>query len=317
MIQDRNTKKRELIKNGTFERFRAIKKQQYDSGFEPSQDPKDYFVDEEAMELLESLEKSTKRKKATFRKHASFMNQFYENIGLLTLTFKDAAIDLISFEWLKKNTTYVLKNCFDDYEGKFEISPNGRLHFHAIVGWNGPIETFETKQEGTLVRKPDLQELWYGETTEDGQPSKYGIYQLKPIRRKKDDLNASTNYTMKSLNTIEAYITKNEGIDLSELVDDSLILAVNTSNIIVARGTPYQQWNKAREEQDKMIRRKARTFNGSFYNDHKFDGRKVFREWAEREKEQNISIKQGAHVDLFGKDFRLVDVKDFKEANNG
>lgn len=313
MIQDRKTKKQELIKNGTFERFRAMKKEQYDKGIEPTEDPAYYFVDEEAKELLDSLEKSTKRKKATFRKHAHFMSDFYQNIGLLTLTFKDSVIDLVSFEWLKKVITYILKNCFKDYLGKFEISPKGRLHFHAIVGWNGDIETFETKKEGTLIKKLDLQELWYGETTEEGQPSKYGIYQLKPIRRKKDDINASTNYTMKSLNTIEAYITKDEGIDLKDLVDESLVLAVNSSNIIVARGTPYQKWNKAREEQDKMIRRTARTFNGSFYDKNKFNGRKVFREWAEREKEQNISIKRGEHIDLLGKDFKLVSIDDYKE----
>ena len=313
MIQDRNTKKQELIKNGTFERFRAMKKEQYDKGIEPTEDPSYYFVDEEAKELLDSLEKSTKRKKATFRKRASFMSQYYENIGLLTLTYSEKSIDFSSFKSKRDTLIRILKTCFGDFEGKFEISPKGRLHFHAIVGWNGEIETFETTKEGTLIKKPDLQELWYGETTEEGQPSKYGIYQLKPIRRKKDDINASTNYTMKSLNTIEAYITKDEGIDLKDLVDESLVLAVNSSNIIVARGTPYQQWNKAREEQDKMIRRTARTFNGSFYDKNKFNGRKVFREWAEREKEQNISIKRGEHIDLLGKDFKLVSIDDYKE----
>lgn len=189
-----------------------------------------------------------------------------------------------------------------------------------IVGWDGDVEKFPAFKEKngklipiTLIRKLDLQELWFGEKDENGQPTKYGIYELQPIIRSRDDINASTNYAMKSLNTIESYITKDEQVDLSDLVDESLIIAVNTSNIITARGTPYQAFKKARNEQDRMIRNKARTFNGSFYNIHKFDGRKVFREWAVREKEQNISVHQGEHIDLFGKDFRLVDIDDFRK----
>lgn len=320
MIQDRQAKKQELIKNGDFERYIALKKEQYDAGFEPNDDPAYYLLDEEAKDLLDCLEKSTKRKKADFRRHSVFMSKYYDNIGLLTLTFSTKALDKSNLERKKQVLTEILKKCFEDYIGKFEISPNGRLHAHLIVGWNGSVDLFPAKKEKNgevrtiaLIRKHDLQELWYGEKDENGQPTKYGIYELQPINRSRDDLNASTNYAMKSLNTIESYITKDEQVDLSDLVDESLIIAVNTSNIITARGTPYQAFKKARNEQDKMIRKKARTFNGSFYDKHKFDGRKIFREWAMREKEQNISVHPGEHIDLFGKDFRLVDIEDYKE----
>lgn len=315
--------KEELIKNGKYSNYKIAKKEVYNAGYEPSDDPKDYDLLPEELDLIKRIEKSTKKKKQSFRRHAYFMSEYYDNIGLLTLSYSDTALNKTSLETKKQLLTEILKTCFEDYIGKFEISPNGRLHFHAIVGWNGFVITKDSYRDGHInqlvMNKTDLTELWYGDpvinkTTpskrkemEKGTPTKYGIYDLVLIPKNKKDRDKATNYSLKSLNSMESYIQKDEQIDDSIKVDDELIYAVNTSNILTARNTPYQAFKKAQDEQDREIKRKARVFNSSFYDEHKFDTKAVFRRWAEDNKDTVITD----YLDLFEKDFKLVKEKDF------
>ncbi len=320
-MNDREIKKQELIRDGTFQNFKTLIKQQWNEDQIPNQDPKYYGVDEDVMRLLESILKSTKRTKAAFRKHISFMNEYYDNIGLLTLGYSDLTRDKSSLESKRHIMTKVLKECFDDFIGKFEISPTGKLHAHLIVAWNGNVNTFpswRTDDSGnsrinTLVKKDDLQELWYGQKDENGQPTKYGIYDLVLVDKEKHGMNKTSNYVLKSLNTMESYITKDEQVNDKNLASDELILEVNHSNIIVARNTPFQSWNKARTEQDKYIKKSARIFEPSFYDEHKYSPKSVFREWAEENRFTNISMNQEKHIDLFGKDFKLIDINDYRK----
>lgn len=313
-------KKQELIRKGVFERFKQLKKDQWSEGFEPTEDPKYYGVDDEGMKLLNALELSTKRKKADFRQHAKFMSDFYDNLGLLTLGYSDLTRDSSSLDSKRHTVTQILRTCFDDFIGKFEISPNGKLHIHLLVAWNGKADTFirytqdekGEKHTNTLVKKFDLQDLWYGETDKNGQPTKYGIYDLILIDKNKHSTDKTANYTLKALNTMESYITKDEQIDIENLIDEELVLQVNHSNIITARNTPYQAWKKARNEQDRYIKKSARVFETSFYDAHKFDRKSVFREWAEENKYTNISAHPGEHIDLFGDEFKLISIDDYK-----
>ena len=316
--------KAELIKNGTFNKYREKLKEQWNNNEVPTQDPSFYGVSENESRLLESLERSTKKKKADFRQHARFIAEYYDNIGLLTLGFSNRVRDSISFDWMKQLTTSTLKNCFGDYIGKFEISPNGKIHAHFIVGWNGDVVTFLSNRQddkghwhtNTMVKKSDLQDLWFGEGYIDDQgkkqPTKYGIYDLVLIDKSKKETDKATNYSMKSLNTMESYIQKSEELDLSpdSLVDEELIFLVNTSNILTARNTPYQKWKKARDTQDMEIKRKARTFETDFYNDNKYNSKKVFREWAENNKDVQLTD----YLRLFNDDFKIVSIDDYRDS---
>lgn len=308
-----------MIKNGTLSDYLQKKKEQWNNDQEPTNDPTFYNVDYETFELLESLEKSTKRKKANVRRHAYFMAEYYDNIALLTLSFSDRTLNGTTFESKRQIVRRILSECFDDYIGLFEISPNGRLHAHFIVSWNGVPETFisnrydEQKKrwfKNTLVKKQDLQEMFYGEKDSNGQPTKYGIYDLVLIDTKdKNSTKKTANYTMKTLNTMESYITKDEQINFDSLIDDELVLQVNTANIIVKRNTPFQEWNKDRREQDKDIKRKARVFEPSFYDENKFNSISVFREWALKNKD----IKPTDYLQLFGNDFELVQIDQYRK----
>lgn len=315
-MRENDIRKIELIRDGTFKRFLNAKKEQFNDGFEPDKDPSTYGVDEEAMTLLNALEKSTKRKKRDFRQHAAFMSEYYQNIGLLTLTFSSRAIEKSSFDRKKEAVTSILKTCFEDYIGMFEISPKGRLHAHLVVAWNGGTHPFTARREKagkwqtvTLLKKDDLQELWFGERDENGQPTKYGHYDLAPITRSRTDTNKAVNYTMKTLNTIESYVTKEDLESIEADIDDDLIIAVNTSNILTARGTPYQRWKKDRAEQDRDLRRKARIFEGSFYDEHKYEPNYVFREWAESQRGELLTD----YLKMFDDDFKIVQISDYKD----
>ena len=90
-------------------------------------------------------------------------------------------------------------------------------------------------------------------------------------------------------------------------VDDELIFAVNTSNILTARNTPYQAFKKAQDEQDRFIKGRARTFDYSFYDSHKFGTKKAFREWAEENKNTVLTD----YITMFEDDFKIVKEKDF------
>lgn len=303
--------KEELIKNGKFFDYKLARKEVYNAGDIPTDDPAAYDLTEEELNLIKRIEKSTKRKKQDFRRHAYFMSEYYDNIGLLTLSYSDKALDISSLESKKGALTEILKTCFEDYIGKFEISPNGRLHFHAIVGWNGLAITMPSYRDGytndLVISKNDLTDLWYGKKGKEGQPTKYGIYDLVLIPKNKKDRDKATNYSLKSLNSMESYIQKDEKIDPQNKIDDELIFAVNTSNILTARNTPYQRFKKAQDEQDREIKRKARIFDTTFYDEHKFSSKKNFREWAEMNKNTFLTD----YLCLFDNDFKVVKEKDF------
>ena len=303
--------KAELIRSGKFEKFRDIKKDQYAAGYEPDKDPKTYGLTEEEKALCDSLEKSTKRKKCNFRKHAWFMHQYYDNVGLLTLGYSNKQRDANTFDWKREQLTEILKQCFCDFIGKFEISPSGKLHAHLIVAWNGEVTTREIFRDGhvnlQVLNKHDLTDLWFGTSDPFGQPTKNGIYDLMLVPNDRTESNMSVNYAMKSLNTMESYIQKDEQIDFHDMIDEELVFQVNTSNIITARGTPFQEWNKARTLQDKDIKRKCRVFDSPFYEAHKWQPMTVFREWATRHKDDLLTPK----LRLFEEDFKLVDITDF------
>jgi len=312
----RKREKEELIKNGKFSDYKAARKEEYAAGNLPTDDPAAYGLTPDELNLVKRIDKSTKNKKQRFRNHAYFMSIYYDNIGLLTLTYSDKALSKSSLETKKEQLTKILKSCFEDYEGKFEISPNGRLHFHAIVGWNGTVITRTVYRDGhvneLVMNKTDLTEQWYGETKrkgteEKGNPTKYGVYDLVIIPKNEKDRDKATNYSMKSLNSMESYIQKDEQLNDGIKVDEELIFAVNTSNILVARNTPYQAFKKAQEEQDRMIKRKARAFDSSFYESHKFGTKKSFREWAENNKNTILTD----YLDMFDDDFEVVKEKDF------
>lgn len=321
-MNQRDIKKANLIKDGIFDDYRKKRKEQYNDGYiEINEDPEYYGVTEEEKQLLDCLLKSTKNKKADYRKHAQFMKDFYDNVGLLTLGFSDEKIECSKLESKRHIVADTLKECFCDYMGKFEISPKGRLHAHFIVAWNGEIQTFESirtdengkRYKDTLVKKTDLQKMWYGEKTETGQPQKYGIYDLVLISKEREKLNKTVNYTLKNLNTMTSYISKEERtLSSVDLVDEELIYQVNHSNVITARNTPYQAWNKARKEQDRYIRKSARVFEPSFYERNKYGTKTTFRQWAEDNRHTNIAIKPGEHADLFGDTFKLIEISDYK-----
>lgn len=310
--------KSELVKSGKFQEYQKIKKDAYNEGYFLSDDPKDFNLSELELDLIKRLEKSTKRKKSDFRRHAYFMSAFYDNIGLLTLTYSDKALSLSNLETKKQQLTQILKQVFEDYIGKYEISPNGRLHFHAIVAWNGKAKTRtiyrDNHKNELVINKHDLTTLWYGEKDNNDQPTKYGVYDLVLIANTKADKDKATNYAMKSLNTMESYITKDEEISLDKesLIDEELLYQVNTSNILTPRNTPYQRFKNNQDIQDREIKRLCRAFEPSFYEKNKFNGRKIFREWAMMNKETNISIVPNTHRDLLGKDFKIVQANDFK-----
>lgn len=313
-MNQRELDKIELIKNGDYERFLDLKKHQFKNGLIPSDDPKFYLLTEYELELSKCIDKSTKKKKQENRLHAYFMHEFYDNIGFLTLTLSDKCIKY-KYESIRQIASRILDACFDDYIGKFEISPKGRLHGHFITAWNGHCETFIAKRKNTkgirttytMVKKQDLQDLRYG-SNKTKQPSKYGIYDLIYIDKDNLELKKISNYSLKSLNTMESYITKNDELTFNNLVDEDLIIQVNKSNIMTKRNTPYQNWKKARKEQDNLIKRKARTFDTYFYDKNKYNSKEVFRQRAK----DNSKEKLTDYLMLFEDDFKLIEIDDYK-----
>lgn len=293
--------KAELIKNGTLQRYKEMLSEVYNAGFEPSSDPADYHLTEQEKDLCDRLLLSTKKKKQKFRNHTWFMHQYYEHVGFLTLTYSDETRDNSALEWKKESVTEILSKCFSDYIGKPELSPSGKLHFHFIVAWNGTLDPVIIKRNGieyTNIRKADLQQLWYGT---------YGIYELTLLPSDRTSSNKAANYAMKSLNTMDSYILKDEELDLKNIVSDELIYAVNTSNIMVKRDTPYHKWNKAYTEQKKFIKHQCRVFDTPFYEDNKYAKIDVFKEWATR----HIGTRATDYCEIIPKDFKLIDIKNF------
>lgn len=312
--------KADLVKNGIFGDFLKSRKNQYNEGMEPNEDPKFYGMTEYEKELCDSLMHSKKCKKKESRIHVRFMHDFYDNIGFLTLTFSDAKIGSMTYECMRKKVCEVLNNCFDDFIGRPELSKSGRIHFHFIVAWNGPVATRDVYREGKtnklVLNKKDLQELWFGEWLDDKTPSKYGVYDLILLRNlENEDLNKTSNYIMKSLYTMESYITKQDEEDFSQILDDELLFKINSSNIVVARNTPYQAWRRDQKEQDRYIKRRARIFESSFYEKNKFGPKKNFREWAEKRKGTLlVPIGQnGEPLYMIPNDYKTVQIDDYKE----
>lgn len=312
--------KAELIRNGTLGKYRDMIKEAYNDGFEPSNDPADYFIFESDLEkiLCDRIIDSTKTKKRACRHHANFMRQKYDHLGFLELGYSDRARDRSSLDRKKETVCKILDQCnFEDYYGMPEISPNGKLHFHFIVAWNGELnenDIFTSKRDGhnvILVKNKLLQELWYGESKIDKngikQPSKYGIYDLVYIPKTKTDSDRISNYVMKNLNTMDSYILKNEQIETDALVDEDLVYQVNNSNIIVKRNTPFQKWNKAYKDQKRYIKYQCRVFDTPFYELNKYASYDVFKNWALR----NIGKHAADYCEIIPNDFKLIAIEDF------
>lgn len=311
--------KAELIKNGTLGKYREMIKEAYNDGFEPSEDPRDYFIFETELDkiLCDRINKSTKTKKRSCRNHANFMRLKYDNLGFLELGYSNITRDRSTLDSKREIVCKILDECFEDYYGMPEISPNGKLHFHFIVAWNGEIkqdDLFVSKRNGhdvVLVKYPKLQSLWFGEAKigKNGtkQPSKYGIYDLVYISRTKEDSNRISNYVMKNLNTMDSYILKNEQIDTDVMIDEELVFQVNNSNIMVKRNTPFQRWNKAFIEQKKFIKHQCRVFDTPFYEANKYASFEVFKNWASL----HIGSRATDYCEIIPKDFKLIAIEDF------
>ena len=317
--------KAELIMNGTFGAYCRMRKEAYNEGYTPSEDPKDYgFESDFFKEMCDSLLHSKKNKKSEARKHIQFMSDFYDNIGFLTLSFADSKVASMSYEWMRKKVCSVLSECFGDFIGRPELSKKGRIHFHFIVGWNGIVATKQTRRDGHInelvMNKHDLQEQWYGENDGTGQPTKYGIFDLILIssNAERQEKNKIGNYLMKSLYTMESYITKQDETDFTGEIDKELLLQINSSNTIVARNTPYQAWRKDKAEQDRFIKHQARVFDSAFYEQNKYDSKAIFRAWAEHNKGVLLTEngRDGKPLYLIPTDYKTVEIADYQERQN-
>lgn len=303
----KNTKEKiELIKNGTFERYLDLRKLQFHEDKIPTDDPSFYNVSMEEMKWLQQLQQSTRRKKQEFRKHTRYMNDNYDNLGLLTLTYSNETINKSNFETKKHQTTKILSKCFNDYIGKFEFSTSGRIHGHFLVAWNGDVITKKTQdyKRDLVINKSDLTELW---------GNVYGIYDLILVDKNKESNETTSNYILKDLNTMESYINKAEKtlqLDLNN-VDEDMIILVNTSNIIVKRNSAYQHWKKDNQEENKLIRSTCRAFDTEYYNKHKWDNNTYFKEWAIKNKNNNIALGVGKYKAMLSEDFELISQKEY------
>lgn len=291
----------ELIKNGTFNNYRKLLKQQYNDNLEPTQDPTFYNVSEEELEWLKQLLKNTKRKKQDFRNHIKFMATYYEHVGFLTLTWNNQTINKSNLETKKRQATIVLKKCFNDYIGKFEISKKGRIHAHFIVCWNGDVITKKTNnyKNDLVINKYDLTKLWIN----------YGIYDLVLVDTSTiESQNKTSNYVLKSLNTMESYIDKNEIDKTSNVkIDDELLVAINTSNVITKRNSDYQKWKHDNIIENRIIRKHCRVFEPSYYEQYKYSSNDYFKEWAMK----NKLTEATSYLKVLPNDFELIDPRKY------
>ena len=293
--------KLELIKQGKYQSFLKGRKDQYNEDIEPTEDPSYYGLTLEEMPLIKAIFESDKRKKRDFRQHTRFMSEIYDNVGFLTLTWSDERIGT-SLEWKKECVTDFLGEAFEDYLGKFELSSKGRIHWHGIVAWNGEVDELKNSQGHMVV--VSVYDLRYWSDT-------YGVYELRLINKTYEDLNKTTNYTMKNLNSVNAYVNKSEEILPDVEIDSELLIAVNSSNVMTKRGTPYQKWKHAYVEQIKDIRHLARVFDTHFYEAHKWEGNKPFRLWV-MEQKPIYFLDREKNIPLIAQDFELVNVEDYR-----
>lgn len=300
-IKEKKALKNELISNGSFDEFRKKIKEMYNNNLEGIE----INVDPQYVPILEELLYSTKRKKSGFRRHTNFMYHNYENLGFVTLTFSEDKINL-GFEYMKEIVADVLGSCFEDYHGKFEISPNGRIHYHAIACWNGFVEydlvhNYKAKR---VRNKGDLIQKWYGSKNKQ----KYGICELILIdKTMSNNANKASNYIMKNLNTMESYITKEEEFESGVEIDRDLLMKVNSSNLMVKRNTPYQKWKKDFDSCMKIIKRKCRVFDTTYYKQYMYSGNEPFIQWFN----DNRNSKPIDYLNMFDSDFDIPRQEDY------
>lgn len=314
----------DLIRSGSFGSYCRARKDAWNEGYEPNEDPVAYGLSEFEKEQCDALLHSKKNKKKESRQHIHFMSEFYDNIGFLTLSFDDRKIASMTYEWMRKKVCSVLSACFGDFVGRPELSKKGRIHFHFIVAWDGPVSTKDTARDGHInklvMNKHDLQAEWYGLNDGTGHPTKYGIYDLILLSKdaSREERNKVSNYLMKSLYTMESYITKQDETEFTQQIDEELLCKINASNTIVARNTPYQAWRRDRADQDAMIKHQARVFESAFYEQNKFKSRENFRVWAEQNKGTLLTEhgRDGKPLYLIPTDYKTIAIDDYRERQN-
>lgn len=333
MIEEtRKQQKQQLILDNKFSDYRKAKKEWYsltkdertfttENGshfvMELSKNPEDYGLTQEELNLCIAIDKGNKKKKRESRTHIHFMHKKYDYLGFLTLTFSDKRRNQMNnIQWIRNVMTNTLNLCFEDYIGKLEVSPNGKIHGHFIVAWNSSEEpkTRDIKRGNCtnklVINFEKLTKNWYGTKDKNGQPTKYGIYDLILIKADTyKDLNKCSNYVFKTLNSMESYIDKSteENENFEDFVNIAFVSEVNSMNTFCKRNTPYTRWIKAYREQNKEIRDLCRVFDNTFFENNRYNGPEVFRQWADYHK--NDTLKDD--LKLFKKDFKLVEINDF------
>lgn len=284
-----------------------------------TEDPRYYGLTEEELQLCQEIETQTKKKKGTSRQHVAFMNNNYDHVIMLELGFSNAKREQMhNLDWIVKTMTEALKDTFEDYLGKIEVSPKGLIHGHFIVATNEHLNTREITRNGRkqtqVLNVKKLKETWYGETDINGQPTKYGIYDMILIENKETwNMNTCTNYVLKTLNTIENYITKNEeeSPTYQENVDLDFVREVNSRSIIVKRNTPFTKWLKDYKEENRYIKAKAKVFDTQFWDSNKFSSKETWREWARQNIDATYKLANGEVKRIFENDFKLVEQNNY------
>lgn len=308
-------RKNNLIKSGLYESFKYEKKAQWETiknndceFIEPSKDYRAYGLqDEEALELCNRIEKSTKKKKTYARRMLNLMVQGYPFVYMVELGYSNRSRETMSYETMKRMFTRALKH-YPHYFGKVELSENGKLHFHGFIATFEELEPIgQRKRKGhtsILYKDPILQAFWYGETEidENGvkQPSNYGIYDIVGLNTDANDTNnKASNYVLKNLNTMASYISKDaNSFSFNPFLDEDLLLKVNTSNLIVKRNSPICRYIREYDEAIKDVKAKCRVFDNTFYSKNKFGYKKNFEEWYYKHKDYEPYNVEGLTLDV-------------------
>lgn len=280
-----------------------------------SEDPTYYGLTQEELDLCEEIEQTTKKKKGTSRQHVAFMNNNYDHVIMLELGFSNARREQMhNLNWVVKVMTEILKDTFEDYLGKIEVSPKGLIHGHFIVASNEHLMTREITRNGRkqtqVLNVKGLKEYWYGDTDKNGQPTRYGIYDMILIENKESwNLNTCTNYVLKTLNTIENYITKNEEETpiYEENVNLDFVREVNARSIIVKRDTPFMKWIKDYKAENKYLKELAKAFDYYFWENNTFSSKETWRNWARQNLQKTYLMPDGTSKKLFPNGFKLIE----------
>lgn len=331
MINEKKIKKQQCILDGKMAQYKEGVKSWYSMTKEErtytnpdtgnswllpiESDPEWYGLTEEELKLCQEIEITTKRKKGKSRQHVAFMNNNYEHVIMLELGFSNKRREQMhNLDWVVKVMTECLKDTFEDYLGKIEVSPKGLIHGHFLVATNEHLEVREITRNGRkqmqVLNVRNLKEYWYGLTDKNGQPTRYGIYDMILIQNKETwNINTCTNYILKTLNTVENYITKNEeeAPTYAENVDLEFVRQVNARSIITKRDTPYTRWVKDYKAENRYIKDMARTFDYYFWEAHTWASKETWREWARLNLDTTYKMPNGALKRLFPKDFKLIE----------